>query len=227
MPDGLLAQAEELLQRDRALAVEEPALAKLVQRSRDQKRARERRRRILLGGALLVALVFAVVAWFALVQRSEAINQTQLANVERDTARMQLLAMQARREAEADMSEDIERAGALALASIEIARKSNWPAEADAIEAASSALTRLPLVVLSEGSWVWSLAVLADGRLASGGGDGTIKLWLVDEQNLIAALCLRAGRNLTKDEWARYIGADTPWQPSCRDLSSNWRTPDS
>ncbi len=54
--------------------------------------------------------------------------------------------------------------------------------------------------------------MLADGRLASGGYDGTIKLWLVDEQKLIAALCLRAGLNLTKDEWARYIDSDTPWQ---------------
>jgi hypothetical protein len=73
---------------------------------------------------------------------------------------------------------------------------------------------------------VSSLAVLADGRLASGDADGNIKLWLVDEQKLIAALCLRAGRNLTKAEWARYVGADIPRQPSCRGLPSNWRTPD-
>jgi len=32
-------------------------------------------------------------------------------------------------------------------------------------------------VVLAHGSWITSLAVLADGRLASGGVDGTIKLW--------------------------------------------------
>jgi WD40 repeat protein len=83
-------------------------------------------------------------------------------------------------------------------------------------------------VVLSHGSDVWSLAVLADGRLASGGEGGQIKLWLVDEKKLIAALCLRAGRNLSKAEWARYIGADTPWQPSCRSFGvpSNWRTID-
>jgi WD40 repeat protein len=81
-------------------------------------------------------------------------------------------------------------------------------------------------VVLAHGSWVWSLAVLPDGRLASGGDDGKINLWLVDDQKLITALCLRAGRNLTKDEWARYIGSDTPWQPSCRGLPSNWRAPD-
>ena len=61
----------------------------------------------------------------------------------------------------------------------------------------------------THGSPVWSLTVLADGRLASGGDDGNIKIWLVDEQKLIAALCLRAGRNLTKDQWARYISPDT------------------
>ena len=53
-------------------------------------------------------------------------------------------------------------------------------------------------VVLQHG---WSLAVLPDGRLASGGLEGKIKLWLVDERKLHAALCLRAGRNFTNDEW--------------------------
>jgi WD40 repeat protein len=40
-------------------------------------------------------------------------------------------------------------------------------------------LIRLPLLVLPHGSSVWSLAVLADGRLASGGED-QIKLWPKD-----------------------------------------------
>jgi WD40 repeat protein len=81
-------------------------------------------------------------------------------------------------------------------------------------------------VVLSHGDRVHSLAVLADGRLASGGYDGRIKLWLVDEQKLLAALCLRAGRNLSNEEWARYIGPDKPWQPICLGLGldSNWET---
>ena len=81
-------------------------------------------------------------------------------------------------------------------------------------------------VVLTHGATVLSLAVLAEGRLASGGYDGKIRLWLVEEQKLVEALCLRAGRNLTKADWAHYIGSDTPWQPSCRGLPSNWRTPD-
>jgi len=80
-------------------------------------------------------------------------------------------------------------------------------------------------VVLQHGSEVWSLAVLPDGRLASAGLEGKIKLWLVDERKLLAALCLRAGRNFTNDEWARHVGSDTPWRPSCQafGLPSNWR----
>jgi hypothetical protein len=50
--------------------------------------------------------------------------------------------------------------------------------------------------------------------------------WFVAEQKLIGALCLRAGRNLTKEAWARYVGPDNPWQPSCRDRPSNWQTLD-
>jgi WD40 repeat protein len=80
-------------------------------------------------------------------------------------------------------------------------------------------------IVMEHGSPVSSLAGLPDGRLASGGGDGKIKVWLVDETKLIAAACLRAGRNLSKDEWTRYVGS-AAWRPSCRDRPSNWRTPE-
>jgi WD40 repeat protein len=82
------------------------------------------------------------------------------------------------------------------------------------------------VLVHAQGAWVRSLVVLKDGRLASGGSDDHIKLWVVDQQKLIEALCLRVGRNLTRDEWAHYISSDTPRQPSCRDRQSNWRTPD-
>jgi WD40 repeat protein len=179
---------------------------------------------------------------------------------------MQLLTMQARRAAtEARTPDMIERAAALALESIALAYKDNRPGEADAVETARNMLTKLPLLILTQGSFVgslavfpdgrlasgsddgtiklWpkdfqgepailrhgssvqSLAILPDGRLASGGEDGSIKLWLVDEKKLLAALCLRAGRNLSKDEWATYIGRNFTWQPSCRDVPSNWRTP--
>jgi WD40 repeat protein len=192
LPDGLLAQAEDLLQRDHELADEEPALKTLVEHSREQRLARDRRRWMLLGSALLAALLFAVIASFAFIAKRQAddnANAAELATAraevaakqaeaERDRERMQLLAMQARRTAvEADEPAGIERAGALALESIETARKVNRPTEADALEATRIAMTRLPLQVLSHGSRVRSLVVLADGRLASAGDDDQIKLW--------------------------------------------------
>jgi hypothetical protein len=66
---------------------------------------------------LFAAFVVAVVAGFAWLQKNEA-------QIKRDKAAMQLLAMQARRaDAEAYAPDDIERAGALALESIEIAQE--------------------------------------------------------------------------------------------------------
>ena len=221
----------------------------------------------------------------AQIQRNEAQTQQNQAQLHRDKAHAELLAMQARRaETRVNVPDFIELGGALALESAQITRARKQPAEADAVEAARSALIGLPLgllshagggilslaaladgrlasgvgevsslavladgglasggqdgniklwpkegmgepVVLSHGGAVLDLAVLKDGRLASAGKDGRIKLWLVDEEQLVAALCLRAGRNLTKAEWARYVG--TPRQRSCRDRPSNWRTPDS
>ena len=74
LPDGLLAQAQDLLGRDHELTAEEPALAQLVQRSKDRKRARERRRWIVVGIAVIAAAVFAALAGLALKQRTEAIT---------------------------------------------------------------------------------------------------------------------------------------------------------
>jgi len=87
---------------------------------------------------------------------------------------IQLLTIQARRAAtEANTRDVIERAAALALESIALARKSSRPIEADAVETVRNTLIRLSLAVLQHGSPVQSLTVLRDGRLASGGQDGS------------------------------------------------------
>jgi hypothetical protein len=140
------------------------------------KLANEQRRRARIagfGGVLAFTLaVLAIIAGY------EFYLAQQRADQERDKARVQLLAMQARRaEAQAYSRDVIELGGALALESIWFSRRANLPAQADAIESAMSALNGLPLKVLAHGAKVWSLAVLEDGRLASGGSDGTIKLW--------------------------------------------------
>jgi hypothetical protein len=164
-----------------------------------------RRVKIAVGGvvlALLLAVLSGTATYYArqqtvLADRNEKIAQEQTARAvlsakaatdkaaeaefERGKAHMRLLAMQARREDTAPASpDDVERAGALALASIAESHSNPkfGPPEADAIEAARSAWLGLPLAILTHGGGsVQSLAVLADGRLASGGADGKIRLW--------------------------------------------------
>jgi len=141
---------------------------------RQQELATEQRlrARIATAGGILALLLAIFGGWEALRAR----QQTNIAQV-------QLLASEARRtDAEATSPNEIALAAALGLESIQLAHKNNCPIGADAIETIRSALIRLPLVVFSSRLPVYSLAVLADGRLASGGrrngaANGTIELW--------------------------------------------------
>ena len=74
LPDGLLAQAEELLQRDHELAVEEPELAILVRRSRDQREdARSKEVELLLANNI-GGLVLGLMMQFALSALLSSLN---------------------------------------------------------------------------------------------------------------------------------------------------------
>ena len=142
----------------------------------------QRRARTLAGTAVatLIALLLAA-GW----EWNQARLQRDEAELQHDKARADLLARRA--DAETVTPEDIERAGALALESIWLARKSNRPEEADAVEAVRSALIRLPLAVLalrepgqvSGGATGWTAGqrrrrrqdqALAEGRYRRAGG---------------------------------------------------------
>ena len=66
---------------------------------------------------------------------------------------------------------------------------------------------------------VFSVAFSLDGQyVASGSYDGTVRVWVWQPENLIANACASMPRNLTRAEWAQYIGDALPYQAVCENL---------
>ncbi|HRV95857.1 MAG TPA: hypothetical protein P5526_27130 [Anaerolineae bacterium] len=63
-------------------------------------------------------------------------------------------------------------------------------------------------------SRVWSVAFSPDGRkFAASTQDGQIRLWNMDADTWPDRACRRANRNLSRDEWTRFVGLDIPYHP--------------
>jgi WD40 repeat protein len=68
---------------------------------------------------------------------------------------------------------------------------------------------------------VYSVTFAPDGKtLASGARDSTVYLWNVDLDSWKARACEIANRNLTKEEWRKYLGDDEPYRHTCPNTKS-------
>ena len=64
---------------------------------------------------------------------------------------------------------------------------------------------------------ITSVAFAQDGLLVSGGFDGSVSLWALT-QRLARQVCGRVWRNLSEEEWRRFVGEDIPRQRTCEAL---------
>ena len=76
-----------------------------------------------------------------------------------------------------------------------------------------------PIALLGHGSWVWAVAISPDGRTVfSGGADRELRRWAAYTSDLADLICPSVNRNLTTEEWQRYLSGDIPYEELCPDL---------
>jgi WD40 repeat protein len=82
---------------------------------------------------------------------------------------------------------------------------------------------RLPSVSAHKAE-VLDLAFSADGRqLASSGADSSVRVWDLAYDDPTHLACRKAGRNLSLNEWRRYIGEEFDYEEACPGLPSPLR----
>ncbi|MGW4111281.1 hypothetical protein ACWEFJ_10410 [Actinosynnema sp. NPDC004786] len=80
-------------------------------------------------------------------------------------------------------------------------------------------LGAIPLAPATQGMpQLTAVAVTTDGRhlLTAEPGGGRLTRWSLDERDWVRAACASAGRDLTADEWRRYVGTRPPDRLDCR-----------
>jgi len=76
-----------------------------------------------------------------------------------------------------------------------------------------------PLTFGEHDSWVMSMAMSPDGKkIYSGGRDKTVRVYDINQSDLVARLRKKVSRNFSKEEWDYYMGSKTPYEKVIADL---------
>jgi len=81
------------------------------------------------------------------------------------------------------------------------------------------AMTGKEIARMTHDGGISDAAFSPDGKyIISVSGDGTIRVWAWQPMDMIANACLTMSRNLTRAEWAQFIGDAMPYQAVCDNL---------
>jgi hypothetical protein len=83
---------------------------------------------------------------------------------------------------------------------------------------AISSLSTEPRQLVGHNTYVWDIEFSPDGNfILSGGSDNNIRRWKINADQMADKLCSEIKRDLTMDEWERYVGADVDFIKVCKD----------
>jgi WD40 repeat protein len=79
-------------------------------------------------------------------------------------------------------------------------------------------LEEQPIVIQSgHDKWIYSLVFNSDGtKLITGSADNSIKIWTTRADILADKICKTAKRNMTTEEWNKYVGTDITYEETCK-----------
>ena len=74
-----------------------------------------------------------------------------------------------------------------------------------------------PVVLSDHGSWVHTIAFNTSGdKMVTGSRqESRLLVWSTDANEMASMICARVSRNLTTEEWDRYVGEDITYMESC------------
>ena len=76
--------------------------------------------------------------------------------------------------------------------------------------------SRKEVLRVQHDSSINTIAFSLDGRhFASGSKDGTVQILPYHPEDMIAYSCQKVQRNLSLDEWQRFVGKETPYHITC------------
>ena len=80
-------------------------------------------------------------------------------------------------------------------------------------------LEELPVIIRDNESYIWTLSFTNDNNyLVTGGNQGEVRVWPTNAKKMAKEMCGKINRNMTEEEWKRYVGSEIEFRNTCKSL---------